>query len=1096
MMRTLACILLALPMVWAVPQNLTTTMTGIGTVSFSSVSITSSTPMRLEIAYDSFSVAASDSAPIIGIGPSSSSSSIAFRRNGTSLECVDNLDGGGNGNPSVDLNNWDSAHGNYGFSARCERDPGTGTVTMMVCRMDGTNCTTDRRTATAFGSATVAGGQIGRAGWGAGNNSIYGQLALFRFSTTLAGTTNPPNAHNAPTGNVLDWEFDGSITDSVRSATWSLNWGSAGYTSTVSRLPVCNAGTTKILRAGVPATLDGTKSYALDGGTTLTAVWQQTAGPTTAVFSHTAVSPTLTGLVFGQYDFQMSVSDASGGKAGPCAVSHGVPATDANGNLIISNSTHAWILGQSDPTNPEARTGSPSLLGSDFAADGTGIRAYPFFSSQIPINADAVMTQMRTAGGTGWLTPAAGTISFINTCTSWSTFLGSSTCSTITGSGTAFQTAFCGGPGSSTPNGKNIVIWYTSSLNPGTTGHRAYPVKSCTDNTHLVLGQSGGSDFSFVTEAGVVDGTQNTGLNYAIWDTSVTGGWWYNQNASGAYYDAPKVYLWLYYATGLTKWRDAFREYADNWFSMPYNDGGAQYVLNAGWWGTCLGETRCSAIETLILRAADGRPEMWPGIRRWMLFFYNDRVWNPFRSGIIDLRDHSYMSLWLAEMALFDPVVANRGTDCTGGKPCWYQKVKDFYTNQWTPYKIQHGSDIWWVDHVGSAGGASSTGLVEYKKAQGGSVYTGTANVTNGSASVTGTGTNFNTSWTYNDSTGQTDTFSTRAAGINGCDFIWFTDAANTSVYQSTYEPNGDVDAYKVASITSNTAITLARAYTGTSGSKNYVCVGSGDPALGYNNTMISIWQPYMLMINAQAHWWAHEAALSQGDSTLAATASTYAQGAAQSIYDYAYDTTTGGHTYFEGTPTANGPDHCYTCDSINGPGDQPGMRINSIENYWAYGLLYRLNPSAPLLAEIDTRYGKAYGKPGTGGIYTDGVYLQSMDNGWKDPSAQFIQKWLGYVAGTGNNQAWFSARTGGLASAQARTMKVTARIADHPQASKMRVAVIDPQGNATTTTCTSSPCTITTPDARQGAHLYRVDLLNSSDAVVLAGDYVPLSVQ
>jgi hypothetical protein len=122
-MRTLACILLALPL-WAA-QNLTTTMTGVGTVSFSGISVTASTPVRWDFAFDSFSTAASDSARFIGFGPNSSLPLFGCRMSGTVLQCIDDIDTGA-GFPSRDIANWDSAHGNYGFSARFERDPSSG----------------------------------------------------------------------------------------------------------------------------------------------------------------------------------------------------------------------------------------------------------------------------------------------------------------------------------------------------------------------------------------------------------------------------------------------------------------------------------------------------------------------------------------------------------------------------------------------------------------------------------------------------------------------------------------------------------------------------------------------------------------------------------------------------------------------------------------------------------------------------------------------------------------------------------------------------------------------------------------------------------
>src|SRR5205807_1620092 len=89
------------------------------------------------------------------------------------------------------------------------------------------------------------------------------------------------------------------------------------------------------LRAGFPAQLDGSASYTLaDASPAVTYQWQELSGPSTVIWrNRTAALPTITGLIFGSYSFQLQVKD-SAGNAAVSSIDIGAVATDANGVVV------------------------------------------------------------------------------------------------------------------------------------------------------------------------------------------------------------------------------------------------------------------------------------------------------------------------------------------------------------------------------------------------------------------------------------------------------------------------------------------------------------------------------------------------------------------------------------------------------------------------------------------------------------------------------------------------------------------------------------------------------------------------------------------
>jgi hypothetical protein len=100
--------------------------------------------------------------------------------------------------------------------------------------------------------------------------------------------------------------------------------------------PTCNTGTDETWRAGERQTLNASAST---GTGTLTFLWSQTGGPTTVLWPEGKMGATVDveGLVFGEYSFQVVVSDSTG--TTNCTVTRGAVAMDSNGVVVPDTST-------------------------------------------------------------------------------------------------------------------------------------------------------------------------------------------------------------------------------------------------------------------------------------------------------------------------------------------------------------------------------------------------------------------------------------------------------------------------------------------------------------------------------------------------------------------------------------------------------------------------------------------------------------------------------------------------------------------------------------------------------------------------------------
>ena len=196
-------------------------------------------------------------------------------------------------------------------------------------------------------------GDVGGAGYVVNYARIY--------SATVGTSSRPPVTADTTEGLVFEWKFDGSLSDAGPGGyTGILTTGSASYVATLGQslvvplvanaavsVPWSIAGYQPSMRAGQPADLSCASSYSQSDNPNVSCFWQVLLQPgQTAPFwsDQRSQTPTLSGLVFGDYAVELTVADEAGDTAS--SVTHiGAVATDDNGVVVNANPAADAILG-------------------------------------------------------------------------------------------------------------------------------------------------------------------------------------------------------------------------------------------------------------------------------------------------------------------------------------------------------------------------------------------------------------------------------------------------------------------------------------------------------------------------------------------------------------------------------------------------------------------------------------------------------------------------------------------------------------------------------------------------------------------------------
>jgi hypothetical protein len=202
--------------------------------------------------------------------------------------------------------------------------------------------------------------------WGVAGN-VVNYLRVYTSAVGI-GSRPPITSDWTDSSRVFEWKFDGSLNDSgpgQYTASVMTNWNPGGVVTYVATLgqslvvplvtntnlspswPAPIPGYEPSWRAGQPGELSCANSYTQSDNSSISCFWQVLLQPgQMAPFwsDQTSQTPTLTGLVFGDYSIQLTVTDQAGDTA--TALTHiGAVATDSNGVVVNANPAADAILG-------------------------------------------------------------------------------------------------------------------------------------------------------------------------------------------------------------------------------------------------------------------------------------------------------------------------------------------------------------------------------------------------------------------------------------------------------------------------------------------------------------------------------------------------------------------------------------------------------------------------------------------------------------------------------------------------------------------------------------------------------------------------------
>lgn len=895
------------------------------------------------------------------------------------------------------------------------QDLGSGQMLPSHCQYDAVSgnvfpCVIDvARPSSVSGTATLGAGATG-----------YSLAWLKWFSTTV-----PPGSPLEPEStpaDLADWRFEGNYANQGTggyAVTLGTQAGSPSFTASPVRPPACNL-QRQILRAGQPAQL-ANYSYALDGGSTLTYLWQELSGPTPLTWqTRYSAAPKVSGGVFGSYVLQLTVADGHN-QTSVCAIKDGFVATDANGVTVNANPMVGQLLG------PQIQLGR---------------NPWGWFDDRHVAEANLQIANLATYFNSTttpfWNVAGTGTISVTTNS------------AVVTGSGTTFTTTFCQGPGNpSTPKSTaRIRIWYPLAAVPGGTGRRGMYVASCQSDTQMTLTRPWNT-MGFVASG-------SPGWNYSYDDDSPAYGAVWTTNAAPAdFYDAVAGFYSLYYRSGIDDYLNVARSLADNFWQYRL-DSGRNYFTGEGYNGF----PRNNSLLGLILRALDGRPDMWSGLE--LVFNYDIYQFHAYiqafgswqhdtMGNFGDPREGGYSLAEVAYCALFDTGNPAQQAACRTELAEIVEsglKTARSADGNWYAIAAQHSS---WTN------GSS-------------------VNLTNGSTAATCNG---SCGW-------QSAWFSFNLNGTNFPATWWFTNNPSAAPASNA---DGDPVAYYPTYVDA-THMTLDRPYQGTTGLHGWT-TGNGDAGFGV--------QPYMLGIMATALDFASQAlaCASPGvptncNDTAAGDAKTFNITMASFLRTSAYWPLTKAVYYYVGSPDCRAPinDTNPGCTDLN-----PAAAARQLSAEAMRGVMtgYANSGDHNLLEFGDTLYNAMWAKPGftaPAGLSSDSSYIWSYNDGlgWNmtgAPPLGTAHKYFGMGFGIGAGSAWPGYRLGGAQTGSMVQASVAFNLSLVPNATKANLLVTYPTGASGTVSCAASPCQVSF-DRALGNPLVTIQYL-SAGGVVLA---------
>lgn len=436
------------------------------------------------------------------------------------------------------------------------------------------------------------------------NSEFGGAIAFVRWYSTLAAPrSRPPLDATRTPGDLVNVEFEDEARDSSpqQHALRFQGTGQPSYVNTPTYAPVLSFQTPVAPRAGSAFSIDLNGSYSTNGyGDLATAQLQQTDGPLPLEVESVdggvvnAILP-----VAGSYTFQVTLRDAEGLET-KASQNLSAIATDDEGRLVLFDNSAELVLG------PMIRSGAGP---------------WPWFDDTEVRVADTLMKAIEPTPGK----PLAGTITV------------SRGSKTVLGDGTRFRSVFkCDGS-------DNIAVHYPLDADSDGTrrsGLRVYNVSSCANDTELTINPA-------------YDATRLDWRNVSYGRvTNEENARWYNGSNNWNYYDAVLAYYRLYHRTGQEKYRTQARELADRWWKYPLDEGRA---CETGYW--CV-PPRMLSLLGLMLRANDGRPELWPFIVSAANNGYTGFIsnWIPDTTkNVYDIREAGYATWFQAAISQMHP---------------------------------------------------------------------------------------------------------------------------------------------------------------------------------------------------------------------------------------------------------------------------------------------------------------------------------------------------------------------------------------------------------------------------------------------------------